>query len=97
MHFLCWCLIGVVIGSVTSWNWKKSGYSKFTHVVVSVAGSVGGGCFVWFVLKPYTSEDRFALYVLVDNRFWPSMLFAALGAIAMAWLHRRLKMRRFGN
>ena len=93
MRFVWWGLIGLIVGLAIGKTIKRPGYGAFGDLVFGVAGAIGGGCFISFVLRPFNSfyVAGGAMEVIADAGFVPSILFAGLGALGLTWLSHRWK------
>ncbi|HKD80096.1 MAG TPA: GlsB/YeaQ/YmgE family stress response membrane protein [Candidatus Angelobacter sp.] len=85
---LWWNVIGVTAGWLANRIRPRTGFGPAADIILGIIGAWAGGCFVRFVVHPYNCVATPGMYVLVDASLQPSILFAALGALALVWFVR---------
>jgi uncharacterized membrane protein YeaQ/YmgE (transglycosylase-associated protein family) len=92
--WIWWVALGLVSGWLASKVRPRRGFGPMADILLGITGAIAGGCFVRFVLRPFETFEGPAFSGIRDASFKPSILFAALGAIAAIWFVRPWLKRR---
>lgn len=85
---LWWIVIGVTAGWLASKIRPRTGFGSAADIILGVTGALAGGCLVRFVLRPFETFEGPFISGIRDASFKPSILFAALGGVALIWFVR---------